>query len=122
MRLAHLSLRVISSAIVALFLVAVSLPDQTLQADLDAIQKAKEHQLNLDYEEAEKLLRADLAGHPDDLCAVNLYATVILYREMFRRGLLESQLYGNNGEIFKPPHEPPSTDFQTQLMAVLQDA
>lgn len=122
MRFVVLLRRVMSLAIMALCFVAVALAQPMLEAEPDAIRKAKQCQLNLDYDDAEKLLRAHLAGHPDDLRALNLHATVLLYREMFHRGLLESQLYGTSGEIFKPKHEPPSADFQKQLMAVLQDA
>jgi predicted Zn-dependent protease len=88
----------------------------------EAVLQAKEYQLNLDYNEAEKRLRTYAAGQPDDLRALNLLATVLLYREMFRRGLLESQLYGRKGEIFKPKQEPLDAEFQQRLLTVLADA
>jgi tetratricopeptide (TPR) repeat protein len=41
---------------------------------------------------------------------------------MFQRGLLESQLYGDKGEIFKPKQEPLSAEFQQRLSATLDRA
>jgi tetratricopeptide repeat protein len=95
---------------------------ETSRADSDVIRQAKELQLNLDYDEAEKRLRTYLEIQSDGLPALNLLSTVILYREMFRRGLLESQLYGNKGEIFKPKPEPLSAEFQQSLLATLERA
>ncbi len=85
----------------------------------DVIRLAKELQLNLDYDEAEKRLQTFLERNPEDLPALNLLATVVLYREMFQRGLLESQLYRDQGEIFKPKQEPLSAEFQQRLAEVV---
>ncbi len=85
----------------------------------DVIRQAKELQLNLDYDEAEKRLQTFLERNPEDLPALNLLATVVLYREMFQRGLLESQLYRDQGEIFKPKQEPLSAEFQQRLAEVV---
>ena len=95
---------------------------QTSRSESDVLRQAKELQLNLVYDEAEKRLRTYLEIQPDGLPALNLLATVILYREMFQRGLLESQLYGNKGEIFKPKQEPLSAEFQQSLLATLDRA
>lgn len=85
------------------------------RADAEVIRQAKELQLNLDYDQAEKRLQTYLETHPDDLPALNLLATVVLYREMFQRGLLESQLYREEGEIFKPRQEPLPAEFQQRF-------
>ena len=108
-------------AIVAIGLVLAASGSQA-PPEPEAVRQAKEYQLNLDYNQAEKLLQAYVADRPDDLRALNLLATVLLYREMFRRGLLESQLYGSKGEIFKPKQEPLDAEFQQRLLAILADA
>ncbi len=86
------------------------------------LRQAKELQLNLDYDQAEGHLQKYLEIQPDDLHALNLLATVVLYRELFQRGLLESQLYRDKGEIFKPKQDPLSAEFQQRLSAVLDRA
>jgi tetratricopeptide (TPR) repeat protein len=95
---------------------------ETARPDHDVIRQAKELQFNLDYDEAEKGLRTYLDTQPDDLPALNLLASVILYREMHQRGLLESQLYGNKGDAFKPKQPPLSAEFQQSLVGTLDRA
>lgn len=85
------------------------------QTKTEVVRQAKELQLNLDYDPAEERLRKHLEAQPDDLPALNLLATVVLYREMFQRGLLESQLYREEGEIFKPKQEPLPAEFQQRF-------
>ncbi len=88
----------------------------------DLVAQAKQQQLNLQYDEAQKLLEKHLQEQPADLPALNLLASVILYREMFDRGLLESQLYGKKGDIFKPKQEPLPEEFQRALTKALNKA
>ncbi len=88
----------------------------------DPVATAVDHLRNLEYEPAETLLDGFLQQHPEDLRAWNLLGTVILYREMFRRGLLESHLYGKKGEVFQPTTAPVSEQFERKLYAVLDKA
>ena len=97
-----------------------SLPQQVPAED--PLAAAVDHLRNLEYEPAETLLDSFLKDHPDDLRAWNTLGTVILYREMFSRGLLESQLYGKKGEVFQPATTPVSEQFQRRLYEVLDKA
>ncbi|MBZ5647907.1 MAG: tetratricopeptide repeat protein [Acidobacteriia bacterium] len=88
----------------------------------DPVAVAVDHLRNLEYDPAQVLLDGFLKEHPDDLHGLNLLGTVILYREMFQRGLLESHLYGKKGEAFNPTTTPVTDEFQKQLFDVLDKA
>ncbi len=88
----------------------------------DPVATAVDHLRNLEYDPAEALLEEFLQKRPEDLRALNLLGTVILYREMFQRGLLESQLYGKKGEVFQPTTTPVSEQFQQKLFGALDKA
>ncbi|HVP44252.1 MAG TPA: tetratricopeptide repeat protein [Terriglobales bacterium] len=88
----------------------------------DPVAVAIDHLRNLEYDPAENLLLEFQQKHPDDLRAWNLLGTVILYREMFQRGLLESHLYGKKGEVFQPTTTPVSEEFERKLFEVLDKA
>ncbi len=77
---------------------------------------------NLQYDGAMTKLSQYLRDHPQDLRALNYRATTVLYRELFRRGLLETQLYAQKGEAFKPSKEPLSAEFDRELAASLDAA
>ena len=83
---------------------------------------ALDHFRNLEHDLAEKKLEDWLAEHPSDLRALNYLASVILQREMIRRELLESQVYGPKGEAFPPGKIPLSPGFQQQLFGILSKA
>ncbi len=122
MRFAINTRAIIAAAIAAVCFAGRTFAQQEALCAPEAVAKAKNYQLNLDYDDAQKQLKDYLAGSPDDLRAINLQATVVLYREMFRRGLLESRLYGEEGEIFKPKQVPLSAEFQQQFLRILQEA
>ena len=92
------------------------------QPSADPLAVAQDHFRNLEYDQAQAALDGFLKDHPDDLQALNNLGMVILYREMFHRGLLESHLYGKKGEAFDPVTTPVTPEFQDQLFAVLDKA
>lgn len=71
-------------------------------------------------------LRSELEGwlaeHGSDLRALNYLASVILQHEMFRRELLQAQVYGPHGEAFQSGKAPLDPGFRRELFAVLGKA
>ncbi len=112
----------VSAAVLFVCLAATAGGQEILRTQPALLRQAKELQLNLDYDQAEERLRTYLETQPDDLPALNLLATVVLYREMFQRGLLESQVYAEEGEVFKPKQEPLGAEFQQRFSAALDRA
>ena len=88
----------------------------------DPIAVAVDHYRSLEYDQAQSVLDGVLKDRPEDLHALNVMGTVVLYREMFQRGLLDSQLYGKKGEAFEPAREPVSPEFEKRLFDVLNRA
>lgn len=88
----------------------------------DPVQVAIDHYRNLEHEAARQQLEAWLADHPGDLRARNYLASVILQQELFRRELLESQVYGSHGEAFDGKKVPVSLALQQELFGVLNKA
>jgi len=88
----------------------------------DPLEVALDHFRNLEYDAARKELTAWLGQHPTDLRALNYLGTVVLQQEMFRRELLESQVYGPRGEAFRSAKVPLSAGFQHGLFGILGKA
>ncbi len=88
----------------------------------DHVSLAIDHFHNLEYDQAESLLEGFLKEHPGELRPWNALGMVILYREMFLRGLLESQLSGKKGEAFEPATKPVTKEFEKRLFTVLDKA
>lgn len=82
---------------------------------------AFDHFYNLDYDRAVQEFDQVLQRHPDDPFAVNHYMTAVLYREMYRRGLLNTGEYAND-HFIKTPHEPPDPKFQEEFQQLTQRA
>ena len=80
------------------------------------------HYRNLEHDLAQKQLDAWLAEHPNDLRALNYLASVKLQREMLRRELLESQVYGPKGEAFQRGKVALPAGFQQELFGNLSKA
>lgn len=91
-------------------------------AQPEPVRVAIDHLRNLEYEPAKLGLEAWLKEHPEALCAWNYLAIATLYEEMFRQGVLESKVYGEGGEVFKPSKVPVTPEFQKELFAVLDKA
>ncbi len=81
-----------------------------------------DHQFNLEYDVARGQLLEWLHQYPADVRALNYLGTVLLHREMFRRGILETRIYGELGEMFQTRKMPFSAGFQGELFEVLQKA
>ncbi len=112
--------------VILLQFVALILPPggraQTLPArsqDSDPVSIAIDHYRNLEYDAAKQQLRGWLDTHPTDLRASNYLATATLYNEMFDRGVLESSVYGEGGDIFKASKVAVTPAFQQELLSIL---
>ncbi len=73
------------------------------------------HFYNLDYDRAVQEFDQVLGRHPDDPFAVNHLLTVVLFRELYRMGVLNTGEYANDTFI-SAPHRPadPKTKQQIQ--------
>jgi hypothetical protein len=95
---------------------------QTLSANTqeqDPVNIAIDHLRNLEYGAAKQQLRGCIDTHPTDLRAWNYLATATLYNEMFDRGVLESSVYGEGGDIFKASKVAVTPSFQQELLSIL---
>lgn len=101
---------------------AVAQPPAGANAASSPVDVALGHYRNLEHDLAEKQLQAWLAEHPDDLRALNYLASVILQREMLRRELLESQVYGPKGEAYQRGKVALPAGFQQELFGILSRA
>ena len=113
------------SALTALTLFSLSViatAQPAKPAATDSVSTAIELYRNLEYDQAQAVVQEFLKSHPEDLRALNTQASIILYGEMFQRGLLDSQLYGKEGEAFQPAKTPISPEFEQRLFAVLDKA
>jgi tetratricopeptide (TPR) repeat protein len=63
------------------------------------------HFYNLDYDRAVQEFEQVLARHPDDPFAVNHLLTAVLFRELYRMGVLNTGEYANDSFI-SAPHRP----------------
>ena len=88
----------------------------------DPVAIASDYLGDLEYEQAIQQLQRWLKTHPEDLRALNCLGTALLYQEMFHRGLLESRVYGNGGDVFKASKVPLTPEFERQLLPILEKA
>ena len=88
-------------------------------ASQDPVSLELDHFYNLEYDDAEKGLRSWLDQHPDDLRALSYLSNVILQREMFRRELLDAQVYGKGGEAYRDGKSNVDPQFRAGLFSVL---
>jgi Tetratricopeptide repeat len=72
------------------------------------------HFYNLDYDRAVQEFDQVLARHPDDPFAVNHLLTVVLFRELFRMGVLNTGEYANDSFI-SAPHRPADPKIKQQI-------
>lgn len=110
--------------LIGLWLLAVlpARPSARAEVSPDAVDLALEARYNLEYGAAQRILTTWLAGHPEDLRALNALATVVLHREMFNRGILASHIYGELGSMFRAGSIPYSPEFRQELFKVLDKA
>ena len=98
---------------------AAAQPPAGANAASSPVDVALGHYRNLEHDLAQKQLDAWLVEHPDDLRALNYLASVILQREMLRRELLESQVYGPKGEAYQRGKVALPAGFQQELFGIL---
>jgi tetratricopeptide (TPR) repeat protein len=106
-------------AIALLFLSSAATAQQPPAFSADLRDIANDHIYNLEYEAATAVLEKCLAKDPHDLRALNLLANAMLRREMFRKGLMEVAVYGDEGDVYKPAKTAPNQQFEDALMQVL---
>jgi len=88
----------------------------------DPLDTALDRLRNLEHDAARQEIETWLSQHPDDLRGLNYLGNVMLQREMFRRELLESQVYGPGGAAFRGEKVPLPSGFQQELLATLEKA
>lgn len=88
----------------------------------EPVRLAIDHLRNLEYDQAKQGWGAWLKEHPEDLYAWNYLGVATLYQEMFRQGVLESKVYGEGGDVFKPGKVAVTPEFQKELLSILDKA
>jgi tetratricopeptide (TPR) repeat protein len=88
----------------------------------DPVSRAVAHTYNLEYEDARRALEGWLASNPNDLRALNLLANATLRQEMFREGLMEVGVYGDEGDVYKAAKMSPDPAFDSVLTKALDKA
>ena len=84
-------------------------------------QTAFNHFYNLDYDRAVQEFDQVLARHPDDPFAVNHLLTAILFRELYRMGVLNTGEYANDTFI-SAPHRPADPKIKQQIQDLVARA
>lgn len=79
------------------------------------------HFYNLDYDRAVQEFEQVLSRHPDDPFAVNHLLTVVLFRELYRMGVLNTGEYANDSFI-SAPHRPADPKIKQQILDLVARA
>ena len=79
------------------------------------------HFYNLDYDRAVQEFEQVLARHPEDPFAVNHFLTAILFRELYRMGVLNTGEYANDTFI-SAPHRPADPKIKQQINDLVKRA
>jgi len=79
------------------------------------------HFYNLDYDRAVQEFDQVLARHPDDPFAVNHLLTAMLFRELYRMGVLNTGEYANDTFI-SAPHRPADPKIKQQIQDLIARA
>jgi tetratricopeptide (TPR) repeat protein len=82
---------------------------------------AFDHFYNLDYDRAAQEFDQVLHRHPDDPFAVNHLLTVVLFRELYRMGALNTGEYANDAFI-RAAHRPADPKVKQQIKDLVQRA
>src|SRR3974390_855513 len=80
-----------------------------------------DHFFNLDYDRAIQIFEKDLDRHPQDPAAVNRVLTAVLYRELYRMGLLNPGDYANDN-LLSSPHRPADSKVVERIRALANRA
>ncbi|MGH9430420.1 MAG: tetratricopeptide repeat protein [Terriglobia bacterium] len=86
------------------------------------LAQALDHMHNLEYDTAQQELRTWLQTRPNDLPGLNYLATNILHRELFKLGLLQLDLYGEGGSIFRGKPAKTDPEFDKQFLEAINNA
>jgi tetratricopeptide (TPR) repeat protein len=122
LRLVLMALLVLLSSFVVLLWGPMARAEGRCTPRQDLFDEIQVRQYNLEYDAARPMLEDWLREHPTDLRALNYLATILLHREMYVRGILETHVYGELGEMFKGGHIPYTPDFQRRFFEVLDKA
>jgi len=88
----------------------------------DALNRAAfDHFYNLDYDHAVQEFDQVLQRHPDDPFAVNHLLTAVLFRELYRMGVLNTGEYANDTFI-RAAHRPGDPKVKQQIKDLVQRA
>jgi tetratricopeptide (TPR) repeat protein len=79
------------------------------------------HFYNLDYDRAVQEFEQVLARHPDDPFAVNHLLSAVLFRELYRMGVLNTGEYANDSFI-SAPHRPADPKIKQQINDLVKRA
>src|SRR5690349_23906720 len=79
------------------------------------------HFYNLDYDRAVQEFDQVLARHPDDPFAVNHLLTAVLFRELYRMGVLNTGEYANDTFI-SAAHRPADPKVKQQIQELVARA
>jgi tetratricopeptide (TPR) repeat protein len=79
------------------------------------------HFYNLDYDRAMQEFDQVLGRHPDDPFAVNHLLSVVLFRELYRMGVLNTGEYANDSFI-SAPHQPADAKVKRQIQDLVARA
>lgn len=77
-----------------------------------------QHFYNMEYDKAIRQFEIAVEQHPDDPFAVNHLASGVLWKELYRIGALDSELYAKD-EFLDSRHLPPDPNVRTRLKELL---
>jgi hypothetical protein len=80
-----------------------------------------QHFYNLDYDRAVHDFEQEAKSHPNDPFVVNHLLTAVLFRELYRMGLLDTGSYANDSFVAQP-HRPPDPKVQERIKGLIRDS
>ncbi len=87
---------VINFAVIASAQVSTGIANLKFRPDDASTRSGFEHLYNLEYDQAVREFEAASRAHPDDCNATNHLLSAVLFRELFRIGALDTELYSKN--------------------------
>jgi tetratricopeptide (TPR) repeat protein len=77
---------------------------------------------SLEYDKAIRTFETVLKQHPDDPFAVNYLLSAVIFKELYRIGALDSEMYANNTFAERPAAKPVDPDVKAQIYALIDRA
>ena len=99
----------------------VSARPHTYHPDDANTRSGFEHFYNLDYDRAVRNFEVSLKEHPDSAFAVNHLLTAVLFRELYRIGLLDTASYASNGFV-NEAHRPADPKVKLRIKELIYQA